>query len=97
MVLLTTPLWVDKGVEIYKEISTVKARLNIAHQQLDILKEELTIVAQRVNLFEKVKIPKTKENIRVIQIHLGDLQTAGVVRGKLAKAKIEKRKEAGLN
>ncbi|NQT28218.1 MAG: hypothetical protein HQ570_01315, partial [Candidatus Omnitrophica bacterium] len=46
-------------------------------------------------LFEKVKIPEARETIRVIQIHLGELQTAEVVRGKIAKAKIEKRKEEG--
>jgi V/A-type H+-transporting ATPase subunit D len=42
-----------------------------------------------VNLFEKVKIPETKENIRMIRIYLGDQQTAAVVRGKIAKAAID--------
>jgi V/A-type H+-transporting ATPase subunit D len=46
-----------------------------------------------VNLFEKVKIPEAKENIRVIKIYLGDQQIAAVVRGKIAKNKI--RREAG--
>ncbi|HDN58588.1 MAG TPA: V-type ATP synthase subunit D, partial [Candidatus Marinimicrobia bacterium] len=58
-----------------------------------ILREELRVTVQRINLFEKVKIPETRENIRKIQIFLGDLQTAEVVRGKIAKAKLEKRRE----
>jgi len=40
-----------------------------------------------VNLFEKVKIPEAKENIRAINIFLGDQQTTGVARSKLAKGK----------
>lgn len=92
--LLLTPLWVDKAIEVQKELLALKAKLLIYHQQIDILKEELRIATQRVNLFEKVKIPEAREAIRVIQIHLGELQTAEVVRGKIAKAKIERRKEA---
>jgi len=90
---LTTPFWVDKAIEVLKEVISQKARLLIFKRQRQILQEELRITTQRVNLFEKVKIPEAEENIRVIQIHLGDLQTAGVVRGKIAKAKIEQRRE----
>ncbi len=92
--LLLTPLWVDKAIFIEKEMLTLKAKLLIYHKQIDILKEELRIATQRVNLFEKVKIPEAQETIRVIQIHLGELQIAEVVRGKIAKTKIERRKEA---
>jgi len=92
--LLLTPLWVDKAISAEKEILTLKAKLLIYHKQVDILKEELRIATQRVNLFEKVKIPEARETVRVIQIHLGELQTAEVVRGKIAKAKIERRREA---
>jgi len=91
--LMTTPLWVDKACEIMQKIIEFRSRIDIFHQQLHILKEELRVTNQRVNLFEKVKLPEARENIRVIRIYLGDLDTAGVVRGKLAKAKIEKRKE----
>jgi len=92
--LLLTPLWMDKGISVLKEILALKAKLLVYHKQADILKEELRIATQRVNLFEKIKIPEAQENIRVIQIYLGELQTAGVVRGKIAKAKIERRKSA---
>lgn len=53
------------------------------------LEQELRSTAQRVNLFEKVKIPEAKENIRVIGIYLGDQQTSAVVRGKIAKKKLQ--------
>ena len=49
--------------------------------------EELRTTSQRVNLFEKVKIPECRENIRVIKIAIGDEQTAAVTRGKIAKSR----------
>jgi len=90
--LMSTPLWVDKALEVLRNILTEKAKLLIYHQQLKVLKEELRVATQRVNLFEKVKIPQAQESIRVIQISLGELRTAEVVRGKISKAKIEKRR-----
>ena len=90
--LLTTPLWVDAAIEVTKQIVTLQAQLLVYQQQRDLLREELRITTQRVNLFEKIKIPQAQENIRIIRIYLGDLQTAEVVRGKIAKAKIEKKK-----
>jgi V/A-type H+-transporting ATPase subunit D len=88
--LLETPFWLDSGIEAVKEIINYKAELIVLHKQLDALKEELRLTNQRVNLFEKVKIPETEENIRMIQIYLGERRTAAVVRGKIAKAKIDK-------
>ena len=54
---------------------------------MDLLGKERRLTSQRVNLFEKVKIPEAKENIRMISIYLGDQQTSAVVRGKIAKKK----------
>jgi len=87
--LLTTPLWVDFGIDAVAEMITMKERRRILNKQLALIKEELRITTQRVNLFEKVKIPQARENIRKIQIWLGDLQTAAVVVGKIAKVKIQ--------
>jgi V/A-type H+-transporting ATPase subunit D len=53
------------------------------------LREELRVTAQRVNLFEKVKIPETEEAIRLIKIYLGDQMANAVGRSKIAKRKIE--------
>ena len=93
---MITPLWVDTAIDVCKEYITLKQRLQTTKKQRDILRRELRIVIQRVNLFEKVKIPESSENIRVINIYLGDLQTAEVIRGKIAKEKIERKKELAL-
>ena len=49
----------------------------------------MRVTTQRVNLFEKVKIPECKENIRTIQIYLGDMDTSAVARSKIAKKKLQ--------
>jgi V/A-type H+-transporting ATPase subunit D len=91
--LYQTPLWVDMGIEVTKNQINRSVRLQIAEQQQNIIRDELQVTIQRIKLFEEVKIPEAKHAIRVIEIYLGDLQTAEVVRGKMAKAKIEKKKE----
>lgn len=88
--LFVKPLWVDRGIEAIKKAAALDAEIEILQKQIELLGNELRTTTQRVNLFEKVKIPETKENIRKIQIYLGDQQTAAVVRGKIAKNKIEK-------
>ncbi len=86
--LFYMPLWVDKAVDEIIKIYEIIAELRVLEKQIELLKEELRITTQRVNLFEKVKIPEARHNIRVIQIYLGDQQTAAVVRGKISKNKI---------
>ena len=88
------PLWVDKGIAKLKEIIAFDIEVAILEEQVQLLSEELRITTQRVNLFEKVKIPEARENIRTINIYLGDQQTAAVVRGKMAKSNLM-RAEAG--
>lgn len=83
------PLWVDTAVIRLREIAHLDALAKTLRRQAELLERELRTTAQRVNLFEKVKIPETKENIRVIGIYLGDQQTSAVVRGKIAKKKLQ--------
>ncbi len=90
--LYHTPLWVDKGLDAVKVQIKRKAELTVLERKEEVLGEELRVTVQRIKLFEEVKIPEALENIRVIQIFLGDQQTAAVVRGKIAKTKIAKKK-----
>ena len=82
------PLWVDTAVFKLREIARLDAIVSTLRKQTELLEKELRTTSQRVNLFEKVKIPEAKENIRVIQVYLGDQQTAAVVRGKISKKKL---------
>lgn len=86
--LLENPPWVDDAVDHLRGIIALDEEIKVLNEQVHALGEELRITSQRVNLFEKVKIPETRENIRKITIYLGDQQTAAVVRGKIAKSKL---------
>ena len=85
--LWATPAWVDDAVAALTAILALQCERKILQRQKELITAELTTTSQRVNLFEKVKIPACRENIRVIKIALGDEQTAAVTRGKIAKAR----------
>ncbi len=93
--LLDTPSWVDDGLEALEKLLRLRAERRVLEEQLRLLSAELRVTSQRVNLFEKVKIPESRNNIRVIRIFLGDQQTAAVARSKIAKGKsVEKVRSA---
>ncbi|MCL2759577.1 MAG: V-type ATP synthase subunit D [Treponema sp.] len=84
--LMHTPPWLDTAVECMKKVLLLELEAEIVEEQKRKLDKELRTTTQRVNLFEKVKIPETRGNIKKIQVYLGDQQTASVVRGKIAKS-----------
>lgn len=85
--LWATPAWIDDAVVALNDILTLQGERAVLERQRDLIADELRTTSQRVNLFEKVKIPQCKENIRMIKISLGDEQTAAVTRGKIAKSR----------
>ena len=86
--LFSTPAWVDRALADLQEVNRRQAEVDVFDQQHRILQKELTKIVQRVNLFEKVMIPNSKEAIRIIRIALGDQMTAAVGRAKIAKGKL---------
>ena len=88
--LARTPFWLDIAVEKMKQVILLDLEARIVEEQRKRLDRELRTTTQRVNLFEKVKIPETKLFIKKIQVYLGDQQTAAVVRGKIAKSGLVK-------
>ena len=92
--LFATPVWVDRGIATCKTRMRLVVARQVALRQLALLRDEWRITSQRIKLFEEVKIPRARESIRRIRIFLGDQQTAAVVRGKIAKAGIERRERS---
>ena len=84
----STPAWVDDAVSTTTQILSLQCERAIFEEQRRLIAAELQQTSQRVNLFEKVKIPQCKEAIRVIKIALGDEQTAAVTRGKIVKSRV---------
>lgn len=84
--LTATPSWVEAGIEFVKMLLETRESLRLSIMRELALDLELRKVTQRVNLFEKVMIPRARENVRVIRIALAEEQTAGVGRAKTAKS-----------
>lgn len=85
--LHATDPWLDEGRDAVERLVRLRVEHDILLEQHRLLGEELRTTSQRVNLFEKVKIPEAQAHIRVIRIFLGDAQTAEVARAKIAKGK----------
>jgi V/A-type H+/Na+-transporting ATPase subunit D len=86
--LFATPAWLDQALRDIRHLNECKAQCDVLAEQYRLLNAELTKIIQRVNLFEKVKIPEAREAIRRIRIRLGDEMTAAVGRAKIAKNKL---------
>lgn len=85
--LLAKPEWVDRLAELLAATLELRVQLQVERRRLDLLDEAVRTITQRVNLFEKVLIPRTRANIKRIRIFLADGERAAVVRAKIAKAK----------
>jgi V/A-type H+/Na+-transporting ATPase subunit D len=88
--LFGTPAWVDEALTDLREQSRRQSAVQVLREGERLLQGELSRVIQRVNLFEKIMIPKDRDAIRRIRIKLGDEMAAAVGRAKIAKGKLAK-------
>ena len=92
--LYSTPLWIDMAADRMEKALSLDLEASVLDEQVRLLSKELRTTSQRVNLFEKVKIPEAKSNIKKISVYLGDQQVSEVVRSKISKKKIDQRNAA---
>jgi V/A-type H+-transporting ATPase subunit D len=85
--MLAKPFWVDFFVEYMQRMCTLRVHLQINRERDRRLKQQVRKITQRVNLFDKVLIPRAQENIKRIQIGLSEQERTAVVRSKIAKRK----------
>jgi V/A-type H+/Na+-transporting ATPase subunit D len=85
--MLAWPAWVDRLVQRLKDATELRLRVRVQSERTQILGQSLRRITQRVNLFERILIPSVKQNIKRIQIFLGDLDREAVIRSKLSKGK----------
>ena len=86
--LYSTPLWVDIASCHLERAMSLDLEAEVLDEQVRLLEAELRSTSQRVNLFEKVKIPETEKNIKKISIYMADQQVSAVVRSKISKRKL---------
>jgi V/A-type H+-transporting ATPase subunit D len=92
--LFDTPSWVDSVIVGLRQLIEANLKVQIAREKKQALEKELREVSIRVNLFEKILIPRARKNIKKIKVFLGDLLLAAVSQAKVAKNKLEERKKA---
>ncbi len=85
--LLAKPHWVDPVIAALREMLELRVREQVEAQRLHLLDDAVSTITQRVNLFDKVLIPRARDNIKRIRIYLSDEEMAAVVRSKIAKRK----------
>ena len=91
--LFDTPAWTEAAAELLRRLVIAREKINVAEEKKRALEKELREVSIRVNLFEKILIPRSMENIKKIRIFLGDQQLAAVAQAKVAKSKILARRQ----
>jgi V/A-type H+-transporting ATPase subunit D len=84
---LAKPQWVDGVAKKLEYLLTLRIRVQVEQRRLELLNSAVKTITQRVNLFDKVLIPRAQKNIKRIKIHLSDAERASVVIAKLAKNK----------
>lgn len=94
--LFDTPVWLDSAIIGVRGLIEIREKIRILEEKKRRLAKELREVSIRVNLFEKILIPRAKQNIKKIKVFLGDQQLAAVCRAKVSKKKILLREELGV-
>ncbi len=89
--LFNTPLWVDTAAEVIREQKTNRTLLQIEERNLELLWEELAEARRMKNALKEVFIPETNDNIRKIEIYLGDVERLAIGCAKLVKKKKEEK------
>lgn len=85
--LLARPHWVDPYVEGMRDLLRLNLERDVARERIAKLVEAEAVISRRVNLFEKVLIPRAERNIKKIRMALADAERDAVVRAKISKRK----------
>jgi V/A-type H+-transporting ATPase subunit D len=89
-----TPLWVDTAIELIKDQKANLRTIELEQQNMLLVQEELAEARRMKNALKEVFIPETKDNIRKIEIYLGDVERLAIGCAKLVKKKKQKKKAA---
>lgn len=90
--LFATPLWVDAALEVIRDQKTNHLLVEMEERNLQLLREELAEARRMKNALKEVFIPETRENIRKIEIYLGDVERLAIGCAKLVKKKKQEKK-----
>jgi len=86
--LVDTPPWLDSLVIGIRRLVEMRIKVKVALEKKQLLEEELRQVSIRVNLFEKILIPRCIANIKKIKVFLGDQFLSTIGQMKIVKKKL---------
>lgn len=84
---LSSPIWTRSFAKQVRFFEKKRVEADLLSKALAALEKELREVSIRVNLFEKILIPRAKATMKKIRIFLQDQELAAVGRAKVAKSK----------
>ncbi|MFD1615318.1 V-type ATP synthase subunit D [Gelatiniphilus marinus] len=90
---LLTPLWVDAAIQVIEDQKTNQEMLTLEWKNLESVREELAEARRMKNALKEVFIPETQNNIRKIEIYLGDVERLAIGCAKLVKKKKQLKNE----
>jgi V/A-type H+-transporting ATPase subunit D len=85
--VLAKPHWIDSLIDELRRIAEMRLREQVLRERQRRLEAGLARTIQRINLFEKLLIPRAERDIRRIRVALADAERDAVARAKLAKAR----------
>lgn len=89
--VLSKPHWVDAAVEQLQVLIRMDVALRILQEKKVRLERAVKRAVQRVNLLDKLLIPRAQADIKAIGVALADAERAAVVRSKIAKSRLVKK------
>lgn len=90
-----TPMWVDEAINLIADQKTKQVMVTLEERKLALLQEALSEARRMKNALKEVFIPETIENIRKVEIYLGDVERLSIGCAKLVKKKKEIKRVAG--
>jgi len=84
---LVHPHWVDALTETLRAIGALRLRRQVQQERLRRLQAGLARTIQRINLFDKLLIPRTERDMRRTRIALADAERDAIARAKIAKVR----------
>ncbi len=83
--LFVTPYSFDHVLSRMRYVISLREKIKMLEEQFRGLEKEFRKASQRINLYEQRLIPRCKEAVRRINVHLQDQQAAAVGVAKTAK------------
>lgn len=85
--VLARPHWVDPLIDRVRAIGEMRLHEQLLRERERRLQAGLARTIQRINLFEKLLIPRVERDLRQIRVALADAERDAIARAKIAKAR----------